>query len=204
MADSEIEVEIGAGALVGEYAVRVVRAVSGGEPHGTLRLDVHDVLRRRGQLEASVLASSARTRGGVMPTAELPLRQTGQELFEALFAGSVGGVYRASLAVARERSSRLRVVLRLVASELSVLPWEAMWDPELEVYVCRREPLVRHVPAPFTPEPHLWQKLKMLANGTLLRPIDIFDLIMHASLPLLLAVKLIRMTPPGKKPPRSA
>ena len=22
--------------------------------------------------------------------------------------------------------------------------------------------------APFTPEPHLWQKLKMLANGTLL------------------------------------
>ena len=58
--------------------------------------------------------------------------------------------------------------------------------------------------APFTPEPHLWQKLKMLANGTLSRPIDIFDLIMHASLPLLLASKLIRMTQPGKKPPRSA
>ena len=58
--------------------------------------------------------------------------------------------------------------------------------------------------APFTPEPHLWQKLKMLANGTLSRPIDIFDLIMHASLPLLLVAKLIRMTQPGKKPPRSA
>jgi len=48
--------------------------------------------------------------------------------------------------------------------------------------------------APFAPEPHLWQKLEMLANGTLSRPIDIFDLIMHASLPLLLAVRLIRMT----------
>ena len=58
--------------------------------------------------------------------------------------------------------------------------------------------------APFVPEPHLWQKLKMLANGTLSRPIDIFDLIMHASLPLLLAAKLIRMTLPGKKPPGSA
>ncbi|MEK9133463.1 MAG: RND transporter [Pseudomonadota bacterium] len=58
--------------------------------------------------------------------------------------------------------------------------------------------------APFVPEPHLWQKLKMLANGTLSRPIDIFDLIMHASLLLLLAAKLIRMTLPGKKPPRSA
>jgi hypothetical protein len=48
--------------------------------------------------------------------------------------------------------------------------------------------------APFAPEPHLWQKLEMLANGTLSRPIDIFDLIMHASLPSLLAVRLIRMT----------
>jgi len=58
--------------------------------------------------------------------------------------------------------------------------------------------------APLTPEPHLWQKLKMLAHGTLSRPIDIFDLIMHASLPLLLAARLIRMTQPGRKPPRSA
>jgi hypothetical protein len=28
---------------------------------------------------------------------------------------------------------------------------------------------------PFSPEPHLWEKLKMLAAGTLVRPIDIFD-----------------------------
>ncbi|MBI3778233.1 MAG: RND transporter [Gammaproteobacteria bacterium] len=52
--------------------------------------------------------------------------------------------------------------------------------------------------APFTPEPHLWQKLKMLAHGTLSRPIDIFDLIMHASLPLLLIVRLVRMLLSGK------
>lgn len=54
--------------------------------------------------------------------------------------------------------------------------------------------------APFTPEPHLWQKLQMLADGTLSRPIDIFDLVMHASLPLLLVVKLIRMALVGKSP----
>ena len=47
--------------------------------------------------------------------------------------------------------------------------------------------------APFTPEPHLWQKLRMLADGTLARPIDFFDLLMHASLPLLLIVKLLRL-----------
>ena len=51
--------------------------------------------------------------------------------------------------------------------------------------------------APFHPEPHLWEKLKMLAAGTLSRPIDIFDLLLHASFPLLLAAKLIRMAVGG-------
>lgn len=46
--------------------------------------------------------------------------------------------------------------------------------------------------APFLPEPHLWEKLKMLAAGTLNRPIDIFDLALHGSLPLLLGLKLFR------------
>jgi len=45
--------------------------------------------------------------------------------------------------------------------------------------------------APFSPEPHLWEKLKMLASGTLVRPIDIFDLFLHGTLLLLLALKLL-------------
>lgn len=53
--------------------------------------------------------------------------------------------------------------------------------------------------APFTPEPHLWQKLEMLAHGTLTRPIDIFDLAMHASLPLLLVIRLIRLAIPRNR-----
>jgi len=44
--------------------------------------------------------------------------------------------------------------------------------------------------APFVPEPHLWQKLKMLADGTLSKPIDIFDLIMHGTPAVLLIIKL--------------
>lgn len=46
--------------------------------------------------------------------------------------------------------------------------------------------------APFTPEPHLWEKLKMLADGTLSRPIDIFDLFMHGTPAVLLGLRLIR------------
>jgi hypothetical protein len=45
--------------------------------------------------------------------------------------------------------------------------------------------------APFSPEPHLWEKLKMLASGTLVRPIDIFDLFLHGTPLLLLALKLL-------------
>ena len=49
--------------------------------------------------------------------------------------------------------------------------------------------------APFTPEPHLWEKLKMLASGTLTRPIDIFDLLMHGAPWLLLGLKLALWRP---------
>ncbi len=44
--------------------------------------------------------------------------------------------------------------------------------------------------APFTPEPHIWEKLKMLAAGELSRAIDIFDLLMHAAPWILLLAKL--------------
>ena len=44
--------------------------------------------------------------------------------------------------------------------------------------------------APFTPEPHLWEKLKMLASGELTEPLDIFDLLLHGTPWLLLIIKL--------------
>jgi len=41
--------------------------------------------------------------------------------------------------------------------------------------------------APFRPEPHLVEKLRMLASGVLTRPVDIFDLFLHGT-PLLLVL----------------
>ena len=46
--------------------------------------------------------------------------------------------------------------------------------------------------APFRPMPHLWEKLLMLKNGNLTRPIDIFDIFFHAAPILLLLTKLLR------------
>jgi len=43
------------------------------------------------------------------------------------------------------------------------------------------------------PEPHLWQKLKMLFAGTLTRPVDIFDLFLHGTPLVLLVLKLMRL-----------
>ena len=48
--------------------------------------------------------------------------------------------------------------------------------------------------APFLPEPHVWEKLKMLAEGSLTRPIDSFDLLMHGSPWVLLGLKLLRLS----------
>ena len=45
--------------------------------------------------------------------------------------------------------------------------------------------------APFSPEPHLWEKLKMLFAGTLVRPVDIFDLCLHGTPLLILVLKLL-------------
>jgi hypothetical protein len=48
--------------------------------------------------------------------------------------------------------------------------------------------------APFFPEPHIWEKLKMLVAGNLVKPVDIFDLLMHAAPFVVLGLKVLRMT----------
>lgn len=47
--------------------------------------------------------------------------------------------------------------------------------------------------APFFPEPHIWEKLRMLVAGDLVKPIDMFDLAMHGLPFVLLAAKLVRL-----------
>lgn len=46
--------------------------------------------------------------------------------------------------------------------------------------------------APMFPEPHLVEKLRMLAQGTLVKPLDIFDLFMHSAPLVLIAIKAVR------------
>jgi hypothetical protein len=47
--------------------------------------------------------------------------------------------------------------------------------------------------APINPEPHLVEKVRMLSQGTLTKPLDIFDLLYHLAPLVLLAIKVWRI-----------
>lgn len=46
--------------------------------------------------------------------------------------------------------------------------------------------------APFLPEPHIWEKLKLLVAGELVKPIDWFDLVLHGAPWVVLVLKAVR------------
>lgn len=71
--------------------------------------------------------------------------------------------------------------MQSLANLLDQLPWS------LVIIACLTLGL-----APFVPEPHIWEKLKMLVAGELVKPIDIFDLLMHGAPFLLLIAKILR------------
>ena len=53
--------------------------------------------------------------------------------------------------------------------------------------------------APIAPEPHLISKLRLLSQGAMVRPLDVFDLCLHLAPMLLLAWRLWRQFGPGKR-----
>jgi hypothetical protein len=50
--------------------------------------------------------------------------------------------------------------------------------------------------APFSPEPHLLEKSRMLVNGELTKGIDIFDLFWHSLFLIVLLIRLARLKRP--------
>jgi tetratricopeptide (TPR) repeat protein len=150
--NNDFELEIGSGGVPGEFVVRVLRAPVGGEPRAALQVDVEGWLGRRFALEQAVVLSGSSTRSRLREV-EQPLREAGVELFDSVFTGEIASVYRASLAEAARQERTLRVVLRLTEPELAVLPWEALYDSSRRAYVCRKDEVVRHVPAPFAIAP---------------------------------------------------
>src|SRR5687768_15536672 len=97
----DIELELGAGSEPRESAVFVLRAPAGGHAAGMFDLDVDAILNKLANLESTVLASAVLARRQT-PLTERPVREVGQQLFQALFGRKVYGTYPASLGAAQQ------------------------------------------------------------------------------------------------------
>jgi len=78
-------------------------------------------------------------------------------------------------------------------AHVSVLWEEPMWDLIDRIpYPILVFAAILMLLAPFYPVPHVWEKLLMLKEGTLKKPIDIFDLVFHMAPTIVLLLKLFR------------
>ena len=82
------------------------------------------------------------------------IRVFGAALFEALFRGRVGELYRVSRALAEVENSSLRLTLALTGvPELMRLPWEYLYDDPEFVAISKWTPVVRYLEIPGAPRP---------------------------------------------------
>ncbi|HET8630633.1 MAG TPA: CHAT domain-containing protein [Thermomicrobiales bacterium] len=91
-----------------------------------------------------------RSRGGqrrVVAASEQPVQELGRLLFETFVVGEVLSLYDLSWRDASRADSGLRIRLQVAAPQLATLPWEYLYDPRQDEYVClnRRKPLVRYL-----------------------------------------------------------
>ncbi|MFI8939533.1 CHAT domain-containing protein [Streptomyces syringium] len=126
----------------GGYSIEVSSPC--GEDSASVDLDAHELLGRLPTLEAAVLGSAARSRGAGSEL-EIPVRQVGGALFNAVFQNAIKALYLSSRQKAKDRDQRLRIVLRVRSPELAALPWEFLHDPKLGGYLCLHHPIIRYV-----------------------------------------------------------
>ncbi len=86
---------------------------------------------------------------------EQSAQKFGQALFNALFTGEIGILYETSRAIAKNRGKGLRVKLRIQPPELAALPWEFLYDPRHEQFLCLSDdtPVMRYLDIPEPLEP---------------------------------------------------
>jgi CHAT domain len=116
--------------------------------------------------------------GSLLPSpGEQSIQKFGQALFIALFVGEIAILYQISRAIARNKGKGLRVKLRIQPPELAALPWEFLYDPRNEQYLCLSDdtPVIRYLDIPEPLQPlAISSPLSIL--GMTANPKDITDL----------------------------
>jgi len=151
----DFEVEITPGSE-GGYIVAVIRSPAGEArekvrwPYSQLQLE-----NRLKDLKIALLSARGRRRRALSPE-EQAVQDFGRELFDLLLPREIRGLYRVSLSRATAQARGLRLKLRLKETpELAALPWEFLYDPNKDEYLClsRDTPLVRYLELPRPPAP---------------------------------------------------
>ena len=95
-------------------------------------------------LEIALLRSGGTRRA--LSTEERTVQEFGQSLFEAVLVGKVGTCYYRSMDQAQQQGKGLRLKLHVKPPNLTVLPWEFLYDPDRDEYLCfsRDTPIVRY------------------------------------------------------------
>ncbi len=163
----------------GHYPVEVIHSPAGEAreimpfPFGELDLE-----KRLLTIQNAVLRSGGKRRSILSPEQEA-VREFGHALFNALFIGQVRSRYEVSRNQAVQSDRGLRIKLRINSPELAALPWEFLYDPDHQAYVCHsvQTPLVRYIELPDPPKalnvkPPL-RILGMVANPSNLTTLDI-------------------------------
>jgi CHAT domain len=174
--DFEIEIGPGSGA---DAPVAIIRSPAG-EARETIRLPFDGLVlqNRLLELQNALLRSGGQHRQALAPD-ELQVRDFGQALFDALFAGNVRSRYDVSRERAQREDKGLRLKLAIESADLAALPWEFLYDPRQAEYLCLslHTPLVRYFPLPRHAQPMEvtppLRILAMIASPLGLPPLDV-------------------------------
>jgi CHAT domain-containing protein len=168
----DFELEIGAGSGRA-YPVAVVRSAAG-EARGMMQFPYDELVLKNQLLTLqNALLSSADGRRHVRPE-EQNVQDFGRSLYNTLFTGEVGNLYAISQREADQQSKGLRIKLRILSPEMAALPWEFLYDPGHDEYVClsRKTPLIRYIELPEPPQP-LSVALPLRILGMIATPINL-------------------------------
>ena len=143
--DLEVEIDDGPG---DGYTV-VVGGPGVDELEGPFELPFSDV-----ELENNLLTLQNALPGGrgrmVTSPNDLKIREFGKALFGSVFAADLRTSYEMSRGEAERQGLGLRIKLKVKAPKLASLPWEFLYDPRRDEYLClsRYTPIVRYLEMP--------------------------------------------------------
>ncbi|MGZ6832711.1 MAG: CHAT domain-containing protein, partial [Mycobacteriaceae bacterium] len=143
MQNLEVEINSGAG---GAYRV-AVRSDAAGDTQATptrFPFDEQMLARRLEAVEFALVRSAATVRR-LAPPDEQPVQEFGRQLFEFLFPAEVREHLNAVRRQAAQEDTQVQVRLRIGPPELAALPWEFLYDPGRDDYLCLSTPLVRYL-----------------------------------------------------------